>query len=171
MAYKKVKLLDESGNEELYPETDWSIIKNSPVTTDSGRIMVNNKGNISFAWNENASINAGGRITADNVSLQGENLYISDKNTENKPILFEHYPRTEKVLEDCPLSLFFGVAVYRDDYLYGDKNAIFPAVAIGQMKSDGKIIYYVFCHKGDTPGEWWRMVNNQMRFIPINKTS
>ena len=44
MNYKKVKLLDESGNEELYPETDWSIVKNSPINTGNDGITINKKG-------------------------------------------------------------------------------------------------------------------------------
>lgn len=166
MAYKKVKLLNETGDEELYPESDWSIIKNSPITTELNRIDMQSNGKIKFDWDLDATVNANMRVYADNISLVGEELYITDENTGNQPVLLKYYPRTEKAFEACPLNKFFGSVFDWMDLNHTTIRSVLPAIGIARINPEkGETYQYFFFN-----GRYWEKTE-ETNFIPINKGS
>lgn len=161
MAYKKVKLLSESG-EELYPECDWSVVKNSPITVDPYSIDIQNEdGSIIFSWGKDGFIDAGPlgvNVSADAVDFHGDKIhkedgvYIANENTENQPILFDEYPREEKAFKDFPLNKFFGSLISQDASI----KRTDPIVAIAQVnpgKGTTYRYYIVGAHDSDWKGE------------------
>ena len=96
MAYKRVRLLNEKENEILYPETDWSIIKNSPVKNTGDGVQIIAKKNVEFLAknNSNSVVNSEFRVNANEVIFSGDvmsrtNLLISNEKTDNQPIHYQ----------------------------------------------------------------------------------
>lgn len=174
MAYKRVRLLNEKENEILYPETDWSIVKNSPVKNTGDGVQIIAKKNVEFLAknNSNSVVNSEFRVNANKVVFSGKpasgtNLLISNERTANQPIHYRYYPRTEKATKDFPLGDFFGSVVFTsktsDNY-----GKIFPAIGIGEGSS-GVIDGYAFLYFDGT--QFQPVDFDTMDYIPLNRTS
>lgn len=171
MAYKKVKLLNESGDEELYPETDWSIVRNTPIDVDAQNIEISAKNFVSFISSPkgHSTVDTPCRPISDQVSFTTNEIYLSNEKTNGRSLLYTHYPRTEKSLSEVLNGSFFGSVIFTNEHS-NDYGKTFPAIGIGEWDStEHRISGYSFLYFNGT--EFLPVDFNQMSYIPINRTS
>lgn len=168
MNYKKVKLLDESGNEELYPETDWSIVKNSPINTGNDGITINKKGRNILLRSKNCSIEGKLNVRTDRFvfDVPINDVFYSNNGVNGETVNFIDLPRSEEATQNLPYGDLFGTVHYLSD----SPETVIPAFEVMKIMPNGEkeFTYYSF---GDASDKFSEVDLNGAKYTPINNIS